>query len=172
MVEVYSFDITPHEQFARAQEAIEAFRKQYHIPPGGAKVIASQTRVLDFVPKHPAIVLLMQTYQKKLRSLFTIPPNYYTQRFTTSYLAPSLGPEKQEADIHKIEAFVKSRTKGRKVRKKEERDVEGQKEGKRNQDEELTDEGDTIINMMEKGVKETNEMIDFVIGRMHQFIQA
>jgi hypothetical protein len=171
MVEIYSYDITTHERFARDQQEIEAFRKQYHIPPSRAKLIAVQTRVLDFIPKQPAVALLMQTYQRKMWARFMIPKNYYTQRFTSSYVAPSLGTtEKQDADIHKIQAFIKNQTRGRLVRRKEERGDQGERE--RSRDEELMDEGETLIEMMEKGVKETNEMIDFVIARMHQFVQA
>lgn len=170
MVEIYSYDITTHERFARDQQEIEAFRKQYHIPPSRAKLIAVQTRVLDFVPKHPALVLLMQTYQRKMWARFMIPKNYYAQRFTSSYVAPSLGAtEKQEADIRKIRAFLKNQTRGRVVRRKEEREKD---ERERNRDEQLTDEGEVLVEMMEKGIKETNEMIDFIISRMHQFVQA
>ncbi len=173
MVEIYSYDITTHERFARDQQEIEAFRKQYHIPPSRAKMIAVQTRVLDFIPKHPAVVLLMQTYKRMMWARFMFPKNFYTQRFASSYVAPSLGTiEKQEADIHKIHAFLKNQTRGRLVRRKEERQDQEKEERERSRDEELVDEGEAIIEMMEKGVKETNEMIDFVISRMHQFIQA
>ncbi|MCH9627239.1 MAG: hypothetical protein S4CHLAM2_08740 [Chlamydiales bacterium] len=171
MVEIYSYDITTHERFARDQQEIEAFRKQYHIPPGRAKIVAVHTRVLDFVPKHPALVLLMQTYQRKMWARFMIPKNYYTQRFASSYVAPSLGgTKKQSADIHKIHAFLKNQTRGRKVRSREER--KDQDESEKNRDEQLVDEGEVIVDMIEKGVKETNEMIDYIISRMHQFVQA
>ncbi len=66
MVEIYSYDITTHERYAHDQQEVEAFRKQYHLPPAGARHVAVQTKILDFVPKHSAIVLLMQTYQRKL----------------------------------------------------------------------------------------------------------
>ena len=174
MVEIFSYDITTHERFARDQQEIVAFGKQFHIPPSRAKMIAVQTRVLDFIPKHPALVLLMQTYQRQMWARFMIPKNYYTQRFTSSYVAPSLGTiDKQNADIHKVQAFLKNQTRGRLIRRKEERkDQDEGEEGERNRDEQLIDEGEAIIEMMEKGVKETNEMIDFIISRMHQFIQA
>ncbi len=168
MVEIYSYDITTHERFARDQQEVEAFHKQYHVPLSGAKMIAVQTRVLDFVPKHPALVLLMQTYQRKMWARFMIPKNYYTQRFSSSYVAPSLGPvEKQDNDVHKIQGFMKNQTRGRMLRPKAER-----VQGEASPDETLLDEGDLLINMVEKGVKETNRMVDFIIERMHQFLQA
>lgn len=166
MVEIYSYDITTHERFARDQEEVEAFRKQYHIPIGGAR-LAIQTRVLDFIPKHPAIVLLMQTYQRKMWASFNIPKNYYLQRFSSSHIAPSLGSsEKQEADIHRLEAFLKRKTQGRFIRKNRD-----QEDGNRDE-KEMMDQGEVLITLLEKGVKETNEMVDYVFARMHQFIQA
>lgn len=170
MVEIYSYDITTHERFARDQREVEEFRKQYHIPPSRAGVVAVQTRILDFIPKHSAIVLLMQTYQRKMWARFTIPKNYYLQRFASSYIAPSLGVhEKQDADTHRIEAFLKRKTKGRFVRKGK-KDDQGQRE--KNEEEQMGEEGEILMEMLEKGVKETNEMVDFVYARMHQFVQA
>lgn len=157
MVEIYSYDITTHERFAKDQQEVEAFRKQYHLAPGISGTVAVQTKILDFVPKHPAISLLMQTYQRKMWARFTIPKNYYLQRFSSSYVAPSLGgQEKQEADIKRLHNFMKQKT-GRLVREKEE---------------ELIKEGETLIKLLEKGVKETNALVDFTIARMHQFVQA
>lgn len=152
MVEIYSYDTTPHERYARDQNEIEAFRKQYHLPPSGARQIALQTKVLDFIPKHSAIGLLMQTYQGKTWARFEVPKNYHNQRFLTSKIAPSLGsPEKQEADIQKLESFVESRAPVEKLTQAE---------------------VDALKDLLQKGVMETNEMVDFVFSRMHQFIQA
>jgi hypothetical protein len=177
MVEIYSYDITTHERFARDQQEVEAFRRQYHLPPSGARIVAVQTKILDFVPKHPAIVLLMQTYQRKIWARFMIPKNYYLQRFASSYVAPSLGPrEKQDADIHRLEAYLNHKTHGRYKKEKEEREEgRGGEEEKEKGDEEeaaLLDEGKALIHLLEKGVKETNQLVDYVIARMHQFVQA
>jgi hypothetical protein len=176
MVEIYSYDITTHERFARDQQEVEAFRKQYHLPPGGARAIAVQTKILDFVPKHPAIVLLMQTYQRKMWARFMIPKNYYLQRFSSSYVAPSLGSkERQEADIQRLEAYLKRKTRGRFVRRKEEEqegEQQQEREGGRGDEEEMIHEGEALIAMLEKGVKETNELVDYIFARMHQFVQA
>ena len=173
MVEIYSYDITTHERFARDQQEVEAFRKQYHIPTSGARQFAVQTKILDFVPKHPAVVLLMQTYQRKMWARFMIPKNYYLQRFASSYVAPSLGAkEKQEADIHRLEAFMKRKTNGRFIANSSKLESErGRKKGSP-EEEEMVKEGEILINLLEKGVKETNEMVDYVFARMHQFVQA
>lgn len=152
MVEIYSYDITTHERFARDQQEIEAFRLQYHLPPSGARLIAVQTKVLDFIPKHTATSLLFQTYQRKTWARFAIPRNFHNQRFLSSYVAPSLGgKEKQDADIQKIEAYIRHLKDGKK---------------------ETTEEGSLIIDLLERGVKETNDMVEYIISRMHQFIQA
>ena len=175
MVEIYSYDITTHERFAKDQQEVEAFRKQYHFAPGAPGIAAMQTKVLDFVPKHPAIVLLMQTCQRKMWARFMIPKNYYMQRFSSSYIAPALGPkEKQDADIHRLEAYLKQKTRGRFVRRQEEEEhgKEQRREQGRLQEDEIVHEGEVLINMLEKGVKETNTLVDFTIARMHQFVQA
>ena len=174
MVEIYNYEVTTHERFARDQQEVEAFRKQYHMPPGRAGVIAVQTKILDFVPKHPAIVLLMQTYQRKMWARFVIPKNYYLQRFSSSYVAPSLGAkERQEADVYKLEAYIKRKTRGRFDRKQREQQREkAGREQPASAEEEIMEEGEALIHLLEQGVKETNEMIDYVIARMNQFIQA
>jgi hypothetical protein len=172
MVEIYSYEITTHERFARDQQEIEAFRKQYHIPPSSAGIVAIQTKILDFVPKHPALVLLMQTYQRKNWARFTIPQNYYLQRFTSSYIAPSLGSrDKQDADVYKIEGYVKQKTRRRLDRKQKEQ--QGRQQSQSGDDEEeIVQEGEALIKMLKHGVKETNGMIDYIVARMYQFIQA
>lgn len=171
MVEVYNIDISTHERFARDLQAVEAFRKQYHVPATGERTIAIQTKILDFIPKHPAITLLLQIYQKKTWALFGVPDKYYEQRWSTSYVAPSLGStDKVNADLQKIEAYVKS--KGGKIRRKEEEEEEDGKQQRGKEEEELSEEGQIISALLEKGVKETNEMVDFVIAKMHQFVAA
>jgi Family of unknown function (DUF5399) len=174
MVEIYSYEVTAHERFARDQQEVEAFRKQYHLPPSRAGVVAVQTKILDFVPKHPAVVLLMQTYQRKMWARFSIPKNYYLQRFASSYVAPSLGSsERQDADVHKLEAYMKRKTRGRFDRKKRDQEKEeGNQQRGSSSEEEVIEEGEALIRLLENGVKETNEMIDYVIARMHQFVQA
>lgn len=168
MVEVYNIDISTHERFARDLQASEAFRKQYHVPITGERTIADQTKILDFIPKHPAIVLLLQVYQKKTWALFSVPKLFYEQRLSSSYIAPSLGStDKVNADLQKIQAFVKKKTHGR-VERKEERDEEAPKD----EEDEIIEEGQIISALLEKGIKETNEMVDFVIAKMHQFVAA
>ncbi len=172
MVEIYNIDVTTHERFARDQLAVEAFRKQYHVPSTGERTIAIQTKILDYVPKHPAISLLLQVYQKKTWALFGVPKNFYEQRFTSSYIAPSLGSQdKLNADIQKIHGFVKQKTAGR-VREKEERQRDEREQKKKSEEEEIFEEGEIISELLEKGVKETNAMVDFVIAKMHQFVAA
>ncbi len=174
MVEIYSYDITTHERFARDQQEIEAFRLQYHLPPSGARLIAVQTKVLDFIPKHTAIALLFQTYQKKTWARFAIPRNFHNQRFLSSYVAPGLGSkEKQDADIQRIEAFLQQQIQDRAILRREEEEERGQQQEEEEPSEEETkEEAGLIIELLEKGVKETNEMVEYIISRMHQFIQA
>jgi len=156
MVEIYSYDSTTHERFARDQQEIAAFRMQYHVPPGGARFIANQAQVLDFIPKYPAVSLLFQTHQRKTWARFAIPQNFHKQRFWSSFVAPSLGNiQKQTADMQRLEAFLH----------KKEREDKGE-------DGEMKEEGELLVHFLKTGVIETNEMIEYIIGRMHQFIQA
>jgi hypothetical protein len=173
MVEIFSYDITHHEQYARDQLAVEAFRKQYHLPPAGARHVAVQTKILDFVPKYPAIDLLMKPYQRKMWAGFCFPKNYYLQRFASSYVAPSLGTnEKQLADIHRLEGYLRQQTQGRILRKSPREAREEQEEEEQNEEEQMSDECEKLVNLLEKGIRETNQMVDYIFARMHQFVQA
>lgn len=149
MVEIYNYDV--HDRYAKDQELVESFVKQYQLPPSRAGVVAIQTKVLDFIPKHSAIALLMQTHQKKTWAGFEPPPNFYMQRFSSSYVAPSLGSyEKQDADIHKVESFLKSRV----------------------EEQSVFEQGESIIQLLDFGIKRTNQEIDYIFSRIHQFVQA
>lgn len=171
MVEIYSYDVTTHERFARDQQEVEAFRLQYHVPPSGTRLFAMQGTVLDFIPKHSAVSLLFQTFQRKTWSRFGIPKNFHNQRYLSSYVAPSMGSrERQDADIERIKAYIKQKTHGR-IPLKEKKE-EDQRRRQQSEEEEMVEEGELIIALLEKGVKETNEMVEYIIARMHQFIQA
>lgn len=172
MVELYNIDIATHERFARDQQAIEAFRKQYHISPTGPRTISLQTTILDFIPKPPALTLLLQLYQKKNWALFSVPKNFYTQaRPITSYIVPSLGSsEKQDADVQKIRALLKQKA-PHAVQRREQQDQK-QEQKREETEEEIVEEGEIIIALLEKGIKETNNMVDYIISRMNQFVQG
>jgi len=173
MVEVYSDNawIASHERFARDQKEVEAFRKQFHIPPSGERIVSVQTKVLDFIPKYPAISLLLEIYVRKSWARFAIPDNYYTQRFFTSRVAPSLGPpEKQEADIRKLENFVRDKTHKPLLQLLEEREEKGDQE--KEEEDPIVEEARILARLLQKGVKDINEMIDFIVTRMYQFVQA
>jgi hypothetical protein len=180
MVEIYNIDISSHEQFARTQAEVEAFKSQYYTPSTGIRFFDVQTKILDFVPKHPAVELLMQTFVRSPWARFLLPPNYYNQRFFSSYVAPSLGSaQKQTADIQRITGYLNQRTENRyeqerdKRREKRQNQDQGQEDQRQESEEEkMSKEGDALIELLEDGVKKTNEMVDFISSRIHQFIQA
>ncbi|MFN0065745.1 MAG: DUF5399 family protein [Chlamydiales bacterium] len=162
MVEIYSHDISSHERYAHDQNLIEDFQKAYHLPPSAAGIVAVQTRILDMNPKLPAIVMLMQTNQRKMWAGFSIPAHFYTQRAKSSYVAPSLGSaEKQDADVQRLLAIIAEHGGDQESGGKEEEEEDTPKR-----------EGEILIELLEKGIKETNEMVDFVISRMNQFVQG
>ncbi len=163
MVEIYSYDINTHERFANDQKGIEDFRRQYHLPPSRSNQVAIQSKVLNFIPLHPALTTLMQTYQRKMWARFEIPKNFFSQRRSSSYVAPSLGGnEKLTADANRVRAFVKKKRRRNQLVRKE----------LLKEEDDLDHEGETLAELLEKGVKETNEMVDYIISRMHQFVQA
>ena len=171
MVEIYNIDVTSHERFARDQQEIEAFKQQFHLPTTSTRFFDVQTKVLDFVPKQPAVDLLMQTFMRSSWARFGLPERYHAQRFFSSHVAPSLGSqEKQTADIERVRAFLNKETR---ERFDKERDERRHREGDaHDEEEELCDEGDALIELLDKGIRETNEMVDFVSARVKQFIQA
>lgn len=176
MVEIYNLDISSHEEFARSKQEMEAFKSQYHTPATGVRFFDVQTKILDFVPKHQAIDLLMQTFCRSSWARFSLPLKYSGQRFFTSYVAPSLGSaQKQNADVQRIISYLNQKTGNRYEQERETRrnkDKQKSLHEEKNEEEEMNEEGDALIELLEKGIKETNEMIDFVSARIHQFIQA
>jgi len=169
MVEIYNIDISSHEQFARTQVEIEAFKNQYHTPSTGIRFFDVQTRILDFVPKQPAIELLLQTFVRSLWARVLLPPNYYNQRFFSSYVAPSLGPsQKQKADIDRITSYLNQQTENRYEQEREKR--KGQQPGG-TEEAEMSYEGDVLIALLYE-IKGTNGLVDFIFSRIHEFVQV
>lgn len=170
MAEISNYDTSVHERFARDQQEIEAFQRQYQVLPEQARGVAVQTQVVNAVPNYPEWAQLLQVYQRKRWAYFVMPLHYTSQRVLSPYIAPSFGPvERQNAEIGKIEAFVKKKTEGKKVRRKEER---AKDDSQKNSEEALLDEGDALIEMIRRGIKEPNEMVTYILSRMLQFVQA
>lgn len=164
MVEIYNIDIGSHERFARDQKEIEAFQRQYHISPSQTGLIAAQTKVLDFIPKHNAVDLLLRTFQRTSWARFSVPKNFHMQRLLSSYVAPSLGSqEAQRAALMRILNLL-DKERGKKQQDSSEEEEE--------EDSSFEEEAETLVELIEKGIIWVNEEVDFVLARMRQFIQA
>lgn len=152
MVEIYNIDISSHEQFARSEKAFETFRRQYHIPRSGERAIAVQTAILDLVPKPSALSSLFGLQQQISWASFPLFKDVGRFRTFSSYLVPSLGaPEKQDADIQRISLIV--------AQQKEKGDPTAEEEGQ------------LFIGVLSE-VKETNQMISFIVSQMFRFLQG
>ncbi len=150
MPQISDYDFTAHERYAWGQSQMEAFNKQYHIPPQGAGSVAVQSQALGLVPTHSATDSLMQTYVRKTWSFFLAPFRYFMQRLSSSKVAPSLGSrELLDAEVLKIRSFLKQQNNPK-----------------------LDGEGEAIIQMIDFGIIKTNNDIDYITSRMKQFIQA
>ncbi|MCH9609328.1 MAG: hypothetical protein S4CHLAM45_08000 [Chlamydiales bacterium] len=168
MVEVFNIGIGQHERYAQDQEMVEKFQEQYHMPPAGARYIAGQTKILDLVPKQPALELLMQTQKRKSWAQFKSPQNFYNQSYASQFIVPSLGPiEKQDADIARIRAILEEEGDGQEEgdQPTEEEEGDGQEEG------DQPTEGEILLDLL-MTVRDTNEMIDYVHSRIGQFLQG
>ena len=137
-----------HQRYASDQEQIvQAFVKQYHMPPSAVKDVAVRAQLLISLPTFLAIDMLLGTYLGKTYASFPAPPNYFIQGSSPSEIAPSLGPqEKLNAYINIINAVTSEKP-------------------------EADEEGQTIINMALE-VKHVNEAINYARTRMKQFLQA
>ncbi len=137
-----------HQRYASDQEqVVQAFVKQYHMPPSAVKDVAARAQLLISLPTFPAIDMLLGTYLGKTYASFRAPANYFVQGSCPSEIAPSLGPpEKLDADISKINIVTSEKP-------------------------EAEEDGETIINMALE-IKHVNEAINFARSRMKQFLQA
>ncbi|ANH79154.1 DUF5399 family protein [Candidatus Chlamydia sanziniae] len=186
MVEIFNYSASIYEKHAADNRLVNDFRKEVQMEGITVRDIAKHAQILDMTPKPSALIALLQTNQKTHWALFTPPNNFYTQRFSTPYLAPSLGsPDQQDQDIEKISAFLKVLTRGKfsyrsrvtpflSYRDKEEEAKENSdKESAEDQEEDSRiQQGKVLIKALDLGIKSTNVMIDYVISRIFQFVQG
>ncbi|EPP35997.1 hypothetical protein CP10881SC42_0588 [Chlamydia avium] len=147
--------------------------------------VAKHAQILDMTPKPSALSSLMQTNQKTHWAFFSPPENFYKQRFSTPYLAPSLGsPDQQDHDIEKISSYLKVLTRGKfsyqsRVTpflaygdQKEDHEDRKDHETEDLEEDVLVQEGKILLKAIDLGLKSSNIMIDYVISRIFQFVQG
>ncbi|WP_100934832.1 DUF5399 family protein [Candidatus Chlamydia corallus] len=181
MVEIFNYSTSIYEQHASNSRIVNDFRKEIQMEGISIRDVAKHAQILDMNPKPSALMALLQTNQKSHWACFSPPNNFYKQRFSTPYLAPSLGsPDQQDEDIEKISSFLKVLTRGKfsyrsqttpflsykdKEEEEEEEDLDGEENPK-------VQQGKVILKALDLGVKSTNVMIDYVISRIFQFVQG
>lgn len=154
MVESFNIGMKAHDDYARAQKQLEAYKDVYKISPERAGIIASHTFVQQLTPEIPHIVRLMRLDQRILWAFFDLFDYFkkerHKRRLKSRYLIPSFGaPENLDAEMQKLIGFLEEH-------KEETQSFE---------------EGQTILEFL-TSVKETNLMIDEVHARIKQFVQG
>lgn len=150
-------DLDVSERFAVDRAAIEAYGREFHVPAAGERFIAAQTTIKDLNPKPTALTLLLQLHQKTTWAAVCPPAHFFQQHLFSYRFAPSMGySEKQEADMHKIKAIAESF-----VAKLSAQEMQ-----------EVHEEATILTSMLESGVKEPNDLIDFVLSKMREFVAA
>lgn len=146
--DIYNIDV--HERYARDRQGVEQYQQQY-LPPGDPRAaVAQQTQVRVVTPTPSAITQLLQTNVRKAWALIFPPPHYFSQRQFSRHLAPSLGGDaKHEADVFKIDTFLRQTRSTEKVEIQKEADA---------------------LKKMRNLVKTQNDLADYIIARMNQYL--
>lgn len=175
MVEIFNYSSSVYEKHASNSKVVSDFKKEVQMDGVALRDVARHAQILDMKPKPSALSSLMQTDQRSHWASFSPPVNFYTQRFATPYLAPSLGaPDQQDEDIEKVAAYLKVLTRGKFVYRdtsEDKEEGEGQEWGSE-EEENVVKEGLVLLKALDQGVKASNVMVDYIISRIFQFVQG
>ena len=146
---VDNLDIEIYKQYAMRTEFVEQVTKQYHLTE--AAHIPPHTVVIQQTPMLTQLDLLLGVVTLLTPWAHFLPPKKFTSRrkssFSFSKITPSLGStDKQESDSLKLEQFPCSS-----YAEKEERN---------------------ILKKCLDNIRNLNDMLGFVIGKMGQFLQG
>ncbi|WP_348663926.1 DUF5399 family protein [Chlamydia vaughanii] len=182
MVEIFNYSTSVYEKHASNNKMVNDFRKEVHMEGLAIRDVAKHAQILDMTPKPSALSSLMQTNQKTHWAFFSPPNNFYKQRFSTPYLAPSLGsPDQQDHDMEKISSYLKVLTRGKFsyqsrvtpfLSYKDQQEDEKEEEDSDSEEDSIVEEGKILLKAIDLGLKSSNIMIDYVISRIFQFVQG
>lgn len=181
MVEIFNYSTSVYEKHASNNKIVSDFRKEVHMESLTIRDVAKHAQILDMTPKPSALSSLMQTNKKTDWAFFSPPSNFHKQRFSTPYLAPSLGsPDQQDEDLEKISSYLKVLTRGKFSYQSRVNPVFSYKDQEDNPEEEAADseedvivqEGKILLKAIDLGLKSSNILIDYVISRIFQFVQG
>ncbi|WP_366223776.1 DUF5399 family protein [Chlamydia buteonis] len=182
MVEIFNYSTSVYEKHASNNKVVNDFRKEVHMESLTIRDVAKHAQILDMTPKPSALCSLMQTNKKTNWAFFSPPSNFYKQRFSTPYLAPSLGsPDQQDQDLEKISSYLKVLTRGKfsyqsRVNPlfsyKDQEESKEEEEAADSEEDVIIQEGKVLLKAIDLGLKSSNIMIDYVISRIFQFVQG
>ncbi|WP_032740635.1 DUF5399 family protein [Chlamydia psittaci] len=182
MVEIFNYSTSVYEKHASSTKIVNDFRKEVHMEGLTIRDVARHAQILDMTPKPSALCSLMQTNKKTDWAFFSPPSNFYKQRFSTPYLAPSLGsPDQQDEDLEKISSYLKVLTRGKfsyqsransSLSYKDQEESKDNEEASDSDEDVIVQEGKILLKAIDLGLKSSNIMIDYVISRIFQFVQG
>lgn len=150
MPTIDNYDVNVYYQYAARTQTLEAIQEEFGL--GEADRVPYHTTVVDTLPKRSEMELLLGVVGRTYTpwALFVAPKKYRRQRrspFTHARIAPSLGSEDaQEAALANLAGIQCS-------------------------SEEEEEEKAAIIRCFTQ-LSKLNRMLDFVIGRIGQFLQG
>ncbi len=148
-VTIDRLDIGIYIQYARRTQLIEQVQQQYHLREAGS--IPAQALIVDLYPKLSELDLLLGVGTTLAPWAYFFPPKSYTRQrqspFAFHRILPIFGDtDAEEEEEKKLEQIVCS-------------------------DEEEEEEKGAIIKCIRK-IKEINELMKFIGGRIGQFLQG
>jgi hypothetical protein len=168
-----NLDFVNHERFASDTKDYELFKADLRVDNPAiieTNYISKQVEVNSLQPTVPSLISLFEADQKSTWAHFEAPANFFTTRSINGYVVSKLGsPSAQEADIEKLEKKLHAIS--NKLR-------EAYQNPATFSDQEIAElknlkkQGLRLLRTLYKGILDTHQMVDFVHGRMLQYLQG
>ncbi len=177
MSTIDNLDFNNYKRFATDQEDYEVFKKDLRVNSPHlieSNYISKQVEIGSQKPSIPQLISLFGSDQKKTWANFEAPKGFFEQRSINQYVVSSLGPPSyQELDINKLEGYLHRISEKIRNLHKEKKKLAPEVYAKKLENLKTTkQEGLKLLRTIYKGILASNEMIDFVQGRMMQYLQG
>lgn len=166
-----------YQRFASDQADYEVFKKELHLDGPQlieSNFISSQVEIVRQKPSIPELVNLMGVDQKRTWAHFEAPDGFFNQRTNSKYVVSTLGPPSyQEVDIQKLENYmhdISNEMRSLLLNRSKLSPIEYEKQFVELKN--IKKEGLKLLRTIHKGILAANEMVDFVQGRMMQYLQG
>lgn len=156
MTNIHNLGPDASSRYAKDQQTLLEYEKQYKVSPDRAQFIKHHAQVLDKTVRPPQIDVLMGTNQKKNWAQTRFPMGYFADRPTSKFvLAP---PEQLAADQEKLVAVMEE---------------EFQKAGGDQNPESAKQDlpGQPLLNVVVEA-SDYNSMVEQSVGAMNAFLQG